>query len=318
MPEQRRNSEFPKSNKVPIWALFVAHVFKWGVVLILVGAAIFFACMATTLFPWTFGSAMPMTLLGARGLGAIVFAGFAVVSSWYGWRALVEPVAHNRMQRTASPWLVAEYRSVFNQEQLEMSNHMGKLFHSSYFAEALMLLERLLPIVTDHNSEVYLHLLLIKLSCLLHLDQSDEAEKICADYVQENISNERKLTMLDGFASYILYQSLAAHFGRAEKFARMGLEIAPGTWAMLTLKGTLGSLLVEQGNYAEGEPLLLECLQQSHALTDQAISSFYLGMIKMRSGNAKEGKRLIKWAMRMYPESWMVEKGKALLKEARR
>ena len=199
-----------------------------------------------------------------------------------------------------------------------MSNHMGKLFRSNYFAEALMLLERLLPIVTDHNSEVYLHLLLIKLSCLLHLNERDQAEKICLDYVQENVSKGQKATLLDGFASYILYQSRASHFGRAEKFARMGLDIAKGAPGTLTLKGTLGSLLVEQGNYAEGEPLLQDCLGRSQALSDQAISSFYLGVIKLRSGNAKDGKRLIQWAVKMYPESWMVEKGKALLSKAGR
>jgi len=91
----------------------------------------------------------------------------------------------------------------------------------------------------------------------------------------------------------------------------MGLEIAPGT---LTLKGTLGAILVEQGNYAEGEPLLSECLDRSPALHDRAIATFYLGMIKLRNGDGKQGERLMKRGMKMYPEAWMLAKGNAVLK----
>jgi hypothetical protein len=210
--------------------------------------------------------------------------------------------------------LAAEFRAAFDQEQLEMAAHMGKLHRAGHFAEAAMLLERLIPAVADHDSALYVHLLLIKVDSLLRQNQIDEAEKICVEYVQENVSDEQKLMMLDGFSSYVLYQSFEVHFGRAEKFARMALQIAPGK---LTLKGTLGSLLVEQGNYTEGEALLNECLQKSHVLTDRAISSFYLGTIRIRTGKTKEGKRLMKWGMRMYPEPWMVAKGEALLKKAR-
>lgn len=210
--------------------------------------------------------------------------------------------------------LIAEFHANFNQEQLEMAGHMEKLRRAGHYPEATMLLDRLLPVVTDHNSALYAHLLLLKVDCLLRQNQIEQAEKICAAYSQEDVGNERKLMMLDGFASYILYQASSAHFACAEKFARMALAIAP---YKLTLKGTLGSLLVEQGNYAEGEQLLRECLEQSQALIDRAISSFYLGVIKMRIGKAKEGKRLIKWGMRMYPESWMVAKGKGLLKTSK-
>jgi len=211
--------------------------------------------------------------------------------------------------------LIAEFRAAFDQEQIEMAAHMEKLRQAGHFAEATMLVDRLLREVTDHNSALYVHLLLMKMDCLLQQNQIDQAETICDEYIQENVSKEQKLTVLDGFASHILYQSSAAYFARAEKFARMGLEFAPGT---LTLKGTLGSLLVEQGNYAEGEALLNECQERSLALQDRAISCFYLGVIKMRIGSTKEGKRLINCAMKMYPEAWMVAKGKALVKAARK
>ena len=243
-------------------------------------------------------------------IGCLV--GGVVLVCWSLWFSNRE-AAQIEDTTSAMQSLVAEFRAAFNQEQLEMAAHMGKLHQAGHFTEAAMLVERLLPAATDHNSALYVHLLLIKVDCLLRQNQIDQAEKICLDYVQENVSDEQKLMMLDGCASYILYQSSAAHFARAEKLARMGLQIAPET---LTLKGTLGSLLVEQGEYAKGEALLNECQERSPALQDRAISYFYLGLIKMRTGKAKEGKRLMICAMKMYPEAWMVAKGKELFKAA--
>ena len=58
-----------------------------------------------------------------------------------------------------------------------------------------------------------------------------------------------------------------------------------------------------------------DCLQGSKALHDQAIGSFYLGIIKLRNGDIKAGKRLIKRSMKMYREPWLIAKGTALLKD---
>jgi tetratricopeptide (TPR) repeat protein len=244
----------------------------------------------------------------------LVFFVIGLALLCWGWWFSIRESAREQATRSATQPLIAEFRATFNLEQLEMAAHMEKLRQAGHYPEAMTLVDRLLPDVKDHNSALYAHLLLVKVDCLLRQNHIDQAEKICAEYVEENVSKERKLTVLDGFASYILYQSLAPHFLRAEKFARMGLEIAPGT---LTLKGTLGSLLAEQGNYAEGEALLNECQERSPTLQDRAISYFYLGMIKMRTGEAKEGKRLMYCAMKMYPEAWIVAKGNVLLKETR-
>jgi len=305
----------PKSNVVPIWEVFMRQMVKWSVAVILFVGALFLVWIASIPFLTSFGSMRPMNA-EAKVAWAAIFGGFALVCGWCCWRVFQEPIA--RIQQLAeteagtTASLIAGYRAVFNEEQLEMWAHMGKLFNSGHFAEAAMLLDRLIPIIADYNSEGYVHLLLVKVICLLNQNQIDEAESLCLNYIQQSVSKEQKLKMLDGIASHILYHSVSASLPRAEKFARMGLEIAPGT---LTLKGTLGALLAEQGNYSEAEPLLVECLELSPALHDHAIATFYLGMIKLRTGLTKEGKRLIKRGMKMYPEAWIVAKGNVLLKD---
>ena len=99
---------------------------------------------------------------------------------------------------------------------------------------------------------------------------------------------------------------------RAEKAVRLALEIAPGT---LTLKGTLGGILVERGEFKEAESLLRECLERSPAYHDQGISSFYLGLIRLQEGRVDEGKRLIKNGTTLYPEAWLLAKANAKLGE---
>jgi tetratricopeptide (TPR) repeat protein len=195
-----------------------------------------------------------------------------------------------------------------------MYTQMAKLLQTRDFAQAAALVAQLMPVISNHNSDGYVQLLLTKLNCLLALHQIEQAEVLCLDYAQRDVSKEQKLKVLDGTASYLLYQSSSAYLKQAERVARMGLEIAPGT---LTLKGTLGSILVEQGHYAEGEPLLRECLDRSLALHDRAIASFYLGLLQLRNGHAEQGERLMKRGMKMYPEPWLVMKGNKLLHEAR-
>jgi hypothetical protein len=301
------------TREIPSLVIIVCHMLKWLILLVAFTATLFLGFAALIPFTHPFAGMAPMTIPGIL-VWLAIFLPLTALCGWYCFRVYDGPIARIRkptkMESDAS--VIASYHTVFNQEQLEMCAQMGKLFMAGHFSETAMLLDRLIPVIADHNSAVYAELLLTKLNCLLHQNQIDQAEVICLDYVHQEVGVEQKVKMLDGIASYILYHSDSASLPRAEKFARMALEIAPGT---LTLKGTLGSILVEQGSYAEGEPLLRECLDRSPALHDRAIATFYLGMIKLRAGEVKDGKRLIKRGMKMYPEAWIVAKGNALLKD---
>jgi len=138
----------------------------------------------------------------------------------------------------------------------------------------------------------------------------NEAESTCLNFVREAVNKEYKLRVLDALACHFLYKPSSPWLNLAEKLARLGLEIVPGT---LTLKGTLGAILTEQGKFAEAEPLLRECLERSPGQHDQGISSVYLGFIRLREGKTEEGKRLVEHGTILYPEPWLVAKANAKL-----
>jgi hypothetical protein len=301
----------PGPDQIPAWEVIISHILKWCIAVVLFIGAIFFAVVMFMPFLPSYRSTSQVSLI-PEIMWFTVFIGVASLCAWYAWRVVRQPIARVR-KRTHIASLSAEYRAAFTSEQFEMYKQMAKLLQARDFAQAAILVDQLMPALSNHNSDGYVQLLLIKLNCLLGVNQIEQAETLCLDYTQRDVSKEQKLKVLDGIASYLLYQSSSAFLKPAERFARLGLEIAPGT---LTLKGTLGSILVEVENYAQGEPLLRECLDRSPALHDRAIATFYLGMIKLRVGEVKDGKRLIKRGMKMYPEAWIVAKGNAFLKEA--
>jgi len=300
-------------DRIPTWEVLLCYILKWGVVLFLFIGTCFFIAIVFMPFGSSYRSTSPTPLTG-RILWFTLFVGLASLCAWYCFRVMREPIARVR-KRTGICSIIAEYRAAFTQEQLETYQQMAKRLQTRDFEQAATLLEELMPAMPDHNSDGYVQLLLIRLNCFLGRSQIEQAEALCLNYIQQDVRKEQKLRVLDGLASFLLYQASPAFLKQAERFARMGLELAPGT---LTLKGTLGSILVEQGNYAEGEPLLGECLDRSPALHDRAIACFYLGIIKLRNGDVTRGKRLMKRGMRMYPEDWMAAKGNAVLKVNRR
>jgi hypothetical protein len=149
-------------------------------------------------------------------------------------------------------------------------------------------------------------LLLAKDQCLLSLQKTEEAEGLCLEYIQRDVPRERKLKVIGGAPCFILYQSSSPFLKHAERLAR-GFGSCSGT---LTFKGTLGSLLAEQGNYCEAEPLLVS-VSIAAQLSTTGQSTFYLGMTKSRTDNTNEGQRLTKRGMKMCPEAWIVVKGNA-------
>jgi Tfp pilus assembly protein PilF len=132
-----------------------------------------------------------------------------------------------------------------------------------------------------------------------------QAEKAVQEFVAQDVDKARKVKLLDGFACALFYQGSSQWLEQAEHSVRQALELAPQT---LTLKGTLGAILVERGRFEQAEPLLRECLDRSPAQHDQGIASFYLGLVQLRQGKAAEGRKLVKHGLVLHPDSWLMAK----------
>ena len=293
-----------ESAPVPLWELILCHILKWTVFLITLSATLLAAIGSV----WVLIHPFTGVALGARVLVAAVILAFSLVSGWITFRVAREPIARTRKPLPSGGLFNPSL--AHSAQQRELLARAAQELAQGRFGEAEKLCDELIASLPDINSAVYANLLLAKLDCTLKQNDFERAEKTCLDFINHDVAIQQKIRILDGFACRLLYQPSSPLLAQAEKFVRLALELAPGT---LTLLGTLGGVLAEEGKFAEAEPLLRECLDRSPAMHDQGISSFYLGVVKLGTGNAKEAKRLIKRGMLMYPEPWLLAKAKIKL-----
>ena len=141
------------------------------------------------------------------------------------------------------------------------------------------------------------------------LQNDGRFEGECAAFLEKVLSPEAKIILLDQLACIPLFQEKPELYHLADFCIRRALEIEPGA---ITLQGTLGALLAEQGCFAEAEPLLRECYERSSGTSDRGIASYYLALLAERSGDYSGASKLAKQAATLYPERWLVRKANAL------
>ena len=144
------------------------------------------------------------------------------------------------------------------------------------------------------------------LAIMLQNDGRFEAE--CTAFLRKIISHQDKVTLLDQLACLPLFEERPQLYRSAEFCIRKALEIDPEN---LTLKGTLGALLAERGNFAEAEPLLRACYQ-STSKHDRGITSYYLALLAENSGDPNTARKLAKDSITLHPEPWLVKKANTL------
>jgi tetratricopeptide (TPR) repeat protein len=288
-----------QSENVPSWELFLCHVLKWLVVSITGGVAVLMAYWAAKLL----GGWLGMEVLYDRVIPAVVlFAGCGLVA-WFSIHFALKPVSKLRNHRPKP-------RLRFTPEQKVLWEKINDSTAAENYVEAERVYDQLITTVADKDSPTFVRILLGRMVVQLKLGEVERAEKTCLDFVHENVSNESKVMLLDGFVCLVLYGASSPWLERAERMARLTLEMAP---QRLTLKGTLGGILAEKGDFAEAEALLRECLERSPDFHDQGISSFYLGVVRLGQGRLAEAKRLINTGIALYPEDWMLAKAKVRL-----
>ena len=295
----------PEPALLPRWELGGRHLLKWTTFALMAGATLFFVCIACLPF---FGPHQPGDWQIRVVLPAVMLA-LALVTGWAAVRIARHSVPTTTMSNLPAGLrqllsLKPEHR-LFLQKALERANQND-------FSGAEALMDQVLATLPDSEMNGRWPLLQLKLEYIMSQNDAGRAEKVCLDWVSRMTTVEDKIRILDAFTSHVLYKSASSFLDAAERLARQALELAPGT---LTLKGTLGGVLAEQGRLEEAQQLLRECLDRSPALHDQGISAFYLGVVKLAAGDSAEAKRLLRRGMVLHPEPWLIAKAQSKLKE---
>jgi hypothetical protein len=288
-------------EKVPSWELALCHCLKWLALLVTSITCLVAGFCAIYVLIWPIGSEGHKS---GRAL-ALVLATISFLCGWITVRIARNPIAKCRKR---DPFTLN--RPSFTPEQIELLKKANEEFARKDFTAVEKTYDYLLDLIQERNSEAFVQVLQGKILMQVEQGHVEAAESTCMNFVSEPVNKEYKIRLLDGLACLFLYKPSSPCLNLAEKLARLGLEIVPGT---LTLKGTLGGILTEQGKFAEAEPLLHECRERSPAQHDQGISSVYLGFIKLHEGKTEEGRRLIDHGTTLYPEPWLVAKANAKL-----
>ena len=99
-------------------------------------------------------------------------------------------------------------------------------------------------------------------------------------------SKEERADLLDAFASLpLLHQGTRALLADAQLWCDEARALAPDR---LTLRGTHGSLLVEQDRCEEAWPILQEVFTKTGSKHDRGICAFYLALAAGRLGRQRE------------------------------
>lgn len=111
--------------------------------------------------------------------------------------------------------------------------------------------------------------------------------------------------VVDQFASFALSANWPQLFEEAEKHIRRVIQHHPDR---ITIHGTLGSLLVEQGKIEDGRAILSEVHSKSTSETDRGISAAYLSMLANRDGKMEAATRLRDEARQSLPGDPLIER----------
>ena len=114
-----------------------------------------------------------------------------------------------------------------------------------------------------------------------------------------------KLYLLDCLSCLATMSGLRRLLPDADKWSELALQLQPDN---LSLKGTRGAILIEQGKYDEGERLLKEVLEKSETDIDKGVASLFLALCAKHRNDVKIAIRLAKRAKLIYPVPWLLKR----------
>jgi tetratricopeptide (TPR) repeat protein len=160
--------------------------------------------------------------------------------------------------------------------------------------------------VKSCESKDYDHCQELLAGTLVHAGRIQEAAGILREQLVTMRADHPKFWELaDSFACLALYHHVPALYEESEKLIRQSLKAHPQA---LTLKGTLGGLLAENGADDEALPLLRELHARAETETDLGISAAYLSMLARRGGKEVEAAAYRDQALNALPEHALVQR----------
>jgi len=268
------------------------------------GAALTWLAWTAMRHPFT-----PSSTGGFAAREAVTERHFAYLQETSTWPARVSPpvVVQNlrSMLLSGEPGEAEQYVDELLREvpdnSLLLANKVELLMGADRTNEALGLLEKLLA-RPGLGSETRTILILNQAVALVKCGQDQTARERVEELLASPASTVEKLMVLDQLACLPIMNGLKRYTVEAERWIRRALEMQP---ANLTLRGTLGSLLVELERWDEAEPVLREVYETSENDVDRGICSFYLALVARHRGDFRSAVRLAKRARTIYPEPWL-------------
>jgi tetratricopeptide (TPR) repeat protein len=282
----------------------------------------------------------------------IFFECLAAILGYYTYRTLAQPVAkrtQNKQFLFAHEWLVAILRTFSTpetvpivqaiQRQIQAGDYKGAasecervLFTypddlrfivlqgvaqsgSKDYLSARESYERALGLTTIEQVIIYAGISAERLKVVMLQGDSNAFNTEAHKFLLLPIPEAIKVAHLDQIACEALFQQRPDLIAAAEFCIAEALKVAP---ASLTLKGTAGALLVEQGKLEEAYAILKECYDRSPVQHDQAISGLYLALIAEQRGQFKAAMKLARQSAILYPQPWLQGKAKELLARIQR
>ena len=125
----------------------------------------------------------------------------------------------------------------------------------------------------------------------------DQARADCAAVLAQTTEPADRASVLDAFACLpLLHLGGRAFLPEAKEWCREALLLAPDR---LTLRGTWGALLVEQGQAQEGAAILREVFARTALKQDRGIAAFFLALAARKLGDRPEMQRRRQQASRL-------------------
>ena len=150
----------------------------------------------------------------------------------------------------------------------------------------------------------------LQISLLLRQRQFERVRELTEEFLRAEPSALVQLYVLDSLACAPFMNEVPGYLDEALRWCGRALEIQPGN---LTLTGTKGTLLAEQGRWDEAAPLLRHVAASSEADMDQGICAGYLALLAQREGRLEEARQLARRSRQLYSQPWLTRRLDAVL-----